>query len=375
MKFSRIALLLFVLSLIFIREIGRQAYLLGIRWLYLLILAGSIAYLLTPYAILIAKKFNILDYPSERKLHLEPIPRAGGIAIFVAILITLLRNVQFVKEILGFLIAAVIIFCVSLLDDIYDVPAALRLVSQIIATLIIIMFGFRITALPRGFPLEGFFETIITIIWFVGIINAVAFLDGIDGLVCGFGAFCSGMFLVIALTTGQKHVGYLCATLLGCCLGFLPYNWYKAKTFLGECGATLIGFMLASISVIGWWAEQRPIVSLSVPVLILSVPIYDMVYITLSRIRNGKVKSIKEWLEYTGKDHIHHRLLKLGFTVPQAVGFILLVTLCAGFYALFIKHFSLTDATAILVLFQAFLIFVMLSLMMIVGGKKENFIY
>ncbi|MCS7151452.1 MAG: undecaprenyl/decaprenyl-phosphate alpha-N-acetylglucosaminyl 1-phosphate transferase [Endomicrobia bacterium] len=371
-SFSKIVLFSVVLSFIFIREIGRQAYLIGIRWVYLLLLSAGLSYLLTPFAIWIANKFNILDYPSERKIHSLPTPRVGGIAIFFAIVITLLRNVQFTKEIISFLVAICIIFLVGFLDDVYDLPASLRLAVQIITSLIIIFFGYRITAIPRGFPFEHLLEVIITVVWFVGIINAVAFLDGIDGLVSGFGAFCSTIFLVIALTTGQKHLSYLCAVVAGSCLGFLPYNWYKAKTFLGECGATVVGFMLASISVIGWWSEEKPIVSLTVPVLVLSVPIYDMIYITISRIVRGEIRSVKEWLEYTGKDHIHHRLLNLGFPVPYAVVFILLTTLSVGFYSLFIKYFCPNDFTAVLLLVQVSLVFILITIIMITSAKKKN---
>ncbi len=367
---KQVVLILVILSLLFIREIGRQAYILGIRWFYLVILSFCISYFLVPHTIKFANRYNILDYPSERKLHLVPIPRIGGVAIYIAILLSLLRNVQFAKEILGLLIGVTIIFIVGVLDDIYSLPAALRLVTQIVASVVVIISGFYITALPRGFPLEYILEVLITIIWFVGITNAINFLDGIDGLVAGFGAFCSLLFLFISLTTGQKFVSYLCAVVLGSCLGFLPYNWHKAKTFLGECGSSVIGFSLAAISVIGWWAEKNPIVSLSVPVLILSVPIYDMIYITISRIKNKRVTSFKQWLEYTGKDHIHHRLLKLGFNVPQAVLFILLTTLCTGFYSIVLKFIPYTDITAGFILLQAVLIFVLLSFIMYVGRER-----
>jgi len=321
--------------------------------------------------ITIAKKYNLLDYPDERKIHQIPTPRIGGIAVFLGIIITLLRNLQFVKEILGLLIPLCLLFFVSLLDDIYSLSAFLRLVSQVVASLILIFFGFKITAVPVGFPLEHILEAVITIIWIVGIINAVNFLDGIDGLVTGFGIFCSLTFLLLSLLTGQKYVSYLSAVLLGASLGFLPYNWYKAKIFLGESGSTIVGFMLAAISVIGWWAEKNPIVSLSTPVLILGVPIYDMIYITISRIKNKQVRNFKEWIEYVGKDHIHHRLLNLGFSVPISVGIILLISFCLSLYTIVIRYAIFTDKMAFVILFQAMLIFVILSIFMVVGKRKK----
>jgi len=333
------------------------------------VLSFCITYFLVPFVIEIAKKYNLFDYPDERKIHDQPIPRLGGIAVFLGITISLLRNFQFTKEILGLLFGLVIVFFVSLLDDIYSLSAFIRLISQIVASLIVILFGFKITALPVGFPLENLLESIITIIWFVGVINAINFLDGIDGLVTGFGFFCSLIFLFLSLLTGQKHVSYLSAVLVGASLGFLPYNWYKAKIFLGDSGAVVIGYILAAISVIGWWAEKNPVVSLSTPVLILGVPIYDMIYITISRIKNKQVRSFKEWIEYVGKDHIHHRLLNLNFSVPSSVGIILLITFCLGLYTIILRYGIFSDVLAIAVLFQASLIFIILSIFMATGRK------
>lgn len=371
-SFKQILLLVLIFCLFFIREIGKQAYLLNIRWLYLVVLSFLISYFLTPFTIQLAIKFNILDYPAERKIHLVPIPRIGGVAVFIAMILSLLRNLQFAKEILGLIIGISMIFIVGILDDIYGLSAIFRLIVQILSTMVVIAFGFRITVIPVGFPIEYVLEVLITIIWFVGITNAINFLDGIDGLVSGLGAFCSLMFLIISLTTQQKFISYLCATILGSCLGFIPYNWHKAKTFLGECGSSVIGFSLAGVSVVGWWAEKNPIISLSIPVMILSVPIYDMIYITISRIRNGLVKNFKEWLEYVGKDHLHHRLLKLGFSMPQAVLFILLLTFTAGYYSILLKYINATSITVIFILFHALLIFVLISIIMYVGAKGKK---
>jgi UDP-GlcNAc:undecaprenyl-phosphate GlcNAc-1-phosphate transferase len=372
MKLKTLIFLIIIFLLLFIREIGRQAYLHNIRWLYLIVLSFSITYFLVPFVIEIAKKYNLLDYPNKRKVHKEPTPRIGGLAVFLGIFISLLRNLQFAKEVLGFLIALCLIFFISLLDDIYSLSAVLRLLSQIIASLVLVFFGFKITALTVGFPLEHFLETIITIIWIVGITNAINFLDGIDGLVAGFGVFCSFTFLFLSLLTGQKYVSYLSAVLLGASLGFLPYNWHKAKIFLGDSGSTVIGFMLASISIIGWWAEKNPIVSLSTPVLILGVPIYDMIYITISRIKNKQVKNFKEWIEYVGKDHIHHRLLNLGFSVPASVGMILLISFCLSLYTILMKFTVFNDKLAVVTLSQAGLIFVILSIFMVAGRRRTN---
>ncbi len=366
---KQIIILTLIIIFIFFRDIGRYSYLFNLRWLFVLVLSFLISYFFAPITIDIAYKYNILDIPNERKIHTTPTPRIGGVALFLAFIFSLIRNVQFTREILGVLLSSGLIFIISLLDDILDLPATLKIIFQIIATLIIILFGFKITAIPKGFPFENILEAMITIIWIVGVTNAVAFLDGIDGLVVGFGGFCSLIFLIISILSHQKFVSYLSAALLGGCIGVLPFNWHKAKLFLGDCGANLIGFVLASISIVGWWAEKNPIVSLSTPLLILSIPIFDMVYITISRIKTGNVKNLYEWLSYTGKDHIHHRLLNLGFSVPEAVGFILLVTFCLGLYSIIIRYTNFTDKIVAIILFQGSLVLIILSLI-IEKGKK-----
>ncbi|MCX7956851.1 MAG: undecaprenyl/decaprenyl-phosphate alpha-N-acetylglucosaminyl 1-phosphate transferase [Endomicrobia bacterium] len=369
-KIKNFILLFFILILLFVRDIGRLAYVYNFRWLYLIILSFLLTYFFVPFIIKFAYKFGLLDYPSERKVHLTPIPRIGGIAIYIGLIFSLIRNVQFAKEIVGIIISTTVLFLVSLLDDVYSIQAKWRLVVQILCSLVVIFFGFKITTLPKGFPLENFLEIFITVIWFVGIVNAVNFLDGIDGLVSGWGMLCGIFFLAISLLTSQKNIGFISSCLIGSCLGFLFYNWHPAKIFLGDCGSSLIGFILASISVMGWWAESNPLVSLSVPVLILSVPIYDMVYITISRIKNKQVRNFKEYIEYVGKDHIHHRLLKLGFNVPQAVFFVLLLSITTGFYSLIMKQVFTKDISSIVVLIQASLIFIMISVIMYVGREK-----
>ncbi|MFN3967178.1 MAG: glycosyltransferase family 4 protein, partial [Endomicrobiia bacterium] len=347
---------------------GTWAYLLSIRWLYVFLLGFILSNLITPICINVSYKLGFLDYPDERKMHTVPIPRIGGVAVFIAFIITLLRNLQFSKQLTGLLIASTIIFILGFIDDIKPLSATIRIIFQIVSAIIVISTGVRITFIPVGWPLENFLEIIITVVWFIGIANAVNFLDGIDGLVTSFGILCSLFFFFIALPTEQKFLAWICIALIGACAGFLPYNWHKAKIFLGDSGATFIGFVLAGIAVIGTWAENNPIVALSTPILVLGVPIFDMIYTTISRIRNKKVKTIKQWLEYVGKDHFHHRLMKLGLNVPKSVGFIILVNLCLGLSALIIRGTGTLGS--ILLLFQACGIFTIVVILMLLGRER-----
>ncbi|OGS22763.1 MAG: hypothetical protein A2252_10585 [Elusimicrobia bacterium RIFOXYA2_FULL_39_19] len=340
-----------------------------LRWLYLMLLGFAIANLLTPLCIYLGHKLNILDKPDARKVHDTPVPRIGGIVIYTAFLITVVRNLQFTNEIIGITLGATIIFLLGLRDDIKPVSATARIVFQLLAAITAIYFGVRTDIFPTAMPFHDVFDIILTLLWFIGILNAVNFLDGIDGLVTSFGIVCSSLFFLIALPTEQKYLAWMCITLASVCMGFLPYNWNKAKIFLGDSGSTLIGFLLAGFAVFGTWADNNAAVAFSTPLLILSIPIFDMIYTTISRFRNGSVKNVKEWLEYVGKDHFHHRLLTLGLNVKQSVSFIVLLNLILGLGALLIRSVGSNGSYVLLI--QAFGIFSIIVILMLSGRTIE----
>jgi UDP-GlcNAc:undecaprenyl-phosphate GlcNAc-1-phosphate transferase len=213
------------------------------------------------------------------------------------------------------------------------------------------------------------------VIWLVGIVNAFNFMDGIDGLASTMGAVCALLFLGIGWKSNQYPLSFISAALAGACFGFLRMNWRPAKVFLGDSGSTFIGFILGCLALYGSWATDNPAVSLSTPVLILGIPIFDIIYTTVSRVRNGSVRSVKEWLEYAGKDHFHHRLMKLGMSVEQTVGFIVVLNICLGLGAWNIRHTASTAGTWLL-LAQSVLIFLIVVALMILGrevtGGKER---
>ena len=270
----------------------------------------------------------------------------------------------------GVALGATIIMVMGLIDDIRPIPAELKLIIEVLAVLILIRYGVMVSFLPN--VLWGKIgEVIITVIWVVGITNALNFLDGLDGLATGLTAIAVGIFFVIAIQTNQLYLGYLTIALLGATLGFLPYNFHPASIFLGDSGSNFLGFTLASLAVMGGWAENSPVVALGVPVLVLGILIFDMVYITISRIKQRKVTNLKTWLEYVGKDHFHHRLLNMGLDERQVALFIYSIGLCLGLGAISLR--SVSSNGAILLLLQASIIFLIITILMNpVRKNREN---
>jgi UDP-GlcNAc:undecaprenyl-phosphate/decaprenyl-phosphate GlcNAc-1-phosphate transferase len=340
----------------------------NIRWIYVLLLSFLLARLLTPAAIWLGWRFGILDHPAARKIHTKAIPRIGGLAIFLAVMTATARNAQFSTQLLGLLTAGAVIYVIGFFDDIRPLSATLRLLAQVLACLIAIKSGVVLTVIPCSAPFVCLLNPLITVIWLLGMANAVNFLDGVDGLVAGMVAISALLFFFIAWPTRQSYLAYLLVAMAGACLGFLPYNWKPARTFMGDAGATFLGFMIAGAAVMGSWATKNFMVAVSVPLIILAIPIFDMIYTTVSRFRNGQVTTLKQWLEYTGKDHFHHRLMNLGFNQKQTVLFIWTLCVSMGLGAIVIRDAGTTHS--VLVLMQSVLILLIIITLMLVGREK-----
>lgn len=338
--------------------------------------AALIPLLLIPVLTRVAHRFRVLDMPDDRKSHAQPVPRIGGIAIFFSVYVLTLQYWRFDAKLLGICLAASIIFVIGIADDIRGLSATVKLIGQLIAAGIVIGFGVTITFIPSTWFGAPVLEALITLVWIIGVMNAINFLDGIDGLVASLGIVCGFFFFLLASLTFQRYVAYISVILCAGCLGFLPYNFKFWKSneqgsiFLGDSGSTLIGFFLATIAVMGSWAMNNPMVALSTPLLILGVAIFDMIYITCSRIRGGRVRTVKEWIDYVGKDHFHHRLMTLGLSKRGAVFFIMLLTIILGMSALVIPH--LGQVGAILLLVQALFIFITIVILMLAGREIVN---
>lgn len=339
----------------------------GLRWGYLFLIAMSAVFLLAPASAWLALRIGAMDMPSARKVHSEPVPRIGGLAVYLAFMAAVLRNQQFSRELWGILLGGTVIFLLGFFDDWKGLSARARLFWQTAAALIVTFFGLELS-FTMNLPFGQLISAVFSVIWLVGIVNAFNFMDGIDGLASTMGGVCALLFLGIGWNSNQYALSFISAALAGACFGFLRMNWRPAKVFLGDGGSTFIGFILGCLALYGSWATDNPAVAFSTPLLVLGIPIFDIIYTTVSRVRNGQVGSVREWLEYTGKDHFHHRLMKLGLGVEQTVGFIVLLNVCLGLGAWTIRHTASTAGTWLL-LAQSVMIFLIVVVLMLLGRE------
>lgn len=277
---------------------------------------------------------GFVDLPSQRKSHRTPTPLLGGAAIFIGAIIGVLLiyggNPQ--PTVIGVVLAASVVALTGLIDDYRPLPAWAKLGGQLLGFLILAYFGIRVRL-----PVPDFVNYAITLIWLLGITNAINFLDNMDGLSAGISAVSSSFILLLALINGQFLVGALAAGLLGACLGFLRYNFPPAQIFMGDVGSLFLGFLLAVLGIQLRFPANSNFVTWMVPVFILGLPIFDMVLVVTSRIRRGLSPNTP------GKDHISHRLVRLGFSSREAVLILYLISGVLGMMALFITQATIPE--------------------------------
>ena len=343
----------------------------GLRWLYILLFAFLGAGAMTPLLVHLGHQWGLVDQPSDRKIHVHPTPRLGGVAVYLGFLGSVLLNSILPDWMIATLAAGSLLLIVGVIDDIWELPASSKLVAQLVAAGIVIATGKVLTLFPSG-PVGDVANVMLTLLWIVGITNAFNFFDGMDGLATGLAILIAGFMGAVAFETNQPGLGWLAIAIIGAGVGFLPYNFRGRKPaviFLGDGGATFLGFTLACLAIKGNWADHSPIVSFSNPLLIFGVLIYDMIHITVERVATGKVRSIKEWLDYVGKDHLHHRLERALGSRQASVAMICLMTICLGLAALALRHAG--TAEAVLLLVQACLIVAMITILEWSGRQKH----
>ena len=340
-----------------------------VRGTLLILLSFCLSYILTQIMCGLAWRIGAVDRPSSRKMHKNDTPLLGGVAVFLAFSIGAISMLEYSFELKGVVYAATVVFLLGLADDIFKLSSILRLVVQLGAVCILFYHGLELHFAP-DFTEFHILDKLMTVFWVLGIANAVNFLDGFDGLCAGFGAIAAFFFGLLAFLTEQYFLMFLAFSLTGSCIGFLPWNFRPNKTariFLGDAGSVFLGFTLASFAIMGDWAENR-YVALTVPILILSLPIYDISMTSFFRIKEGSVKTIRQWFDYTGKDHFHHRLFTMGLGRSSMVFFMYSLNIMLGFSAVIIHTGGTLEAY--LALIQAFLILTMFTISMVYAEKK-----
>lgn len=319
-----------------------------------MILAATISLLATPVARKLAYRIGAVDVPKDnRRVHKEPIPRMGGLAIYVAAISTFLFFCDFsFQKTAAILIGSAMIIIMGIFDDVKALPAKLKLLVQIAAAFVLIFSGFQINFFtnwlqPDQLVYLSWLSIPVTLVWIVGITNTVNLIDGLDGLATGVSITAAVALAYVAHANGFQQAATLTMIIAGACLGFLPYNFNPAKIFMGDTGSLFLGYMLAVISILG---SLKSATALLVPIIALGLPIFDTTFAIVRRYLSGK--PIME----ADKGHLHHRLLHIGLSQKRAV---LLLYVKSGLFGLgavllanqkYLKGFTVLFAVAILIL-------------------------
>lgn len=290
-------------------------------WPFVLVFAVGLVVALigTPLAAAWGRRLGIVDRPGARRQHKGTIPRTGGIALFAAFMAAALlaqwlpvprQDPKELTRFLGIAVGMVFLFVVGMIDDRYELPAAPQYAAQAIAGLIAILFLVFIERVMNPFTDELFvfpfgFTVGFTLLWIMGMINTINFLDGLDGLAAGVGAIVSAVLAIHMLREGQYSVALLPLALLGATLGFLPFNFHPAKIFLGS-GSLILGYAIATLGIAAG-------AKMALLLLVLSIPIVDVAWLMISRLRAG------ESIGQADRRHLHFRLLDLGLSQRQVV--------------------------------------------------------
>jgi len=312
--------------------------------LYLtLVLAFVASILLTPVVKAIAFRVGAVDRPNYRKVHARIMPRLGGLAIFGAFLISyfVLRPVDPASSLTApFIIGgACMIIITGVLDDMFEITAKAKLLGQLLAAGIVVYGGLQIDFinLPFGGTLDfGYFSIPLTILWIVGITNAINLIDGLDGLAAGVSTIALITLAGMALMKGDVFVFSMAALLAASSAGFLVYNFHPAKIFMGDTGALFLGFMISVLALLGF--KNITVISLIIPVIMLGVPISDTFFAIVRRLR------LKQPLSAPDKSHLHHCLLNVGFTHRQTVLIIYALAAMFGLAALIFSQATVWGA-------------------------------
>lgn len=343
----------------------------GGRWIYIFIVSALISFGLTPLVIRMASALGVFDFPASRKVHTEPTPLLGGLAIYIAFGTSILANSILDRQVVAILAGGSLLVILGVLDDARSLPAGVRLLAQLLSVGVVIQSGVALT-LFGGSVVGNVLNVALTVLWLLGITNAMNFFDGMDGLATGLSIITAGFLGFFAALSFQPFLGWFAAAIVGACLGFLPFNFRPrrpAAVFLGDAGSTFLGFVLAALAVKGEWAENS-IIDLGAPVLIFWVFIFDMIHITVTRILSGKVRTLGEWIAYVGRDHLHHRMEALLGSKRKAVLLIFLLSISMGLGAMALVNAQTREAVLLSV--QAIVIVSVVTVLERAGNRMDR---
>ena len=357
------------------------------------LLAFITAFVITPYTIRLAKKVGAVDIPNDRRINKKPMPRLGGLAVIAGFLVSVIYLVISASiegkinlledglniKLLGILGGMLVLGIVCYIDDVKDIKPLVKLAGQVTAAIIVASSGvlidnFTIPFKENSFVLNEVFSFILTVGWIIGITNAINLIDGLDGLSSGITLIsCLSLVVVFALNESPLIAIILITALAGAIVGFLPYNFNPAKTFIGDVGSNFMGFALAIISILGV-AKTYTAIVLIAPIMILALPIFDTIWAIIRRII--KSKSIKGVFK-ADRGHLHHRLMAKGYTQKQSVLILYGATATLGMTAIILLDSGIWKAASFALLVIAIVAigyrdFVKLSVFKEAEIKKEN---
>jgi UDP-GlcNAc:undecaprenyl-phosphate GlcNAc-1-phosphate transferase len=298
------------------------------------VIAGAISFASTPIVKMFAERVGAIDVPKEaRRVHDHPIPRMGGLAIFFGFLLTVILFADITNQVRGILFGSIMIVAMGAIDDVMNLKPWIKLAVQIVAAVVAVAYGVVIHVLSNpavlsenAFLAIGYLAVPVTVLWIVGCTNAVNLIDGLDGLACGVSVISSVTMLVVALMVAEANVAVVLAALTGACIGFLPYNFNPAKLFMGDTGSQLLGYVLATVSVMGMF-KYYAVVTFLVPLLALAIPLCDTVFAFFRRLLHGQSPFKAD------RGHFHHKLLDMGLSQKQAVAVLYSVSAILGLLA------------------------------------------
>ncbi len=331
------------------------------------LLAFIVTFMATPYTIKIAHKVGAVDVPKDqRRMHKKAMPKFGGPAVILGFLVSviyllivmsmentinLFGTEQYGKKLLGIFLGILIISITCIIDDIKTIKPLTKLAGQVLAAIVVVAFGVRINEFQIPFvqnvQLQEIFSILITIIWIVGVTNAINLIDGLDGLSSGISVISAISLLIIFVLNDSSMVAILLITALaGALVGFLPFNFSPAKTFIGDTGSNFLGFSLSIISILGV-AKTYTVAVIVLPLIVLGLPLFDTFWAIVRRLIKGK--SIKAIFK-ADKGHLHHRIVAKGFSQKQAVLILYGISATFGIFAVIMLESGVWKALSFLLM-------------------------